>query len=272
MSLLNLMFPPVCVFCLKPLNRVNTEPNVGRKVRFPASGSECFDAGVPFCWSCQEDLAGGTWDACVRCAAPRKAGRCPYCAERAYAFDESYALNLYQETCKEAVLRTKQGRFECLTLGVGRLLGRRLSEVANRQRILEGRHWQASPHTGLNVPPLGWAIPIPSHWSRRLKRGVHSAALLADGVAAELQIPLAVKALTAVRRTKKQGTLEPQQRFQNVRAVFRASKRYDFTDAHVLLVDDVMTTGATLHEAARTLKRAGAAKVSVAVVARGTGD
>ena len=299
---LHLMFPPVCVFCLDPLRHANTELEPGGKVHpmevrlwgrggNSIAGSRGYlpmgplmgplmgpmlaadGATPPFCSLCHADLVGNVWDACPCCAAPRKAGRCAYCAERPYAFDESYALGLYQETMQEAVLRTKQARFECLTLGLGQLLGKMLHETRVWQRIL-GSNLRSPSNlstTGLIYPPLQWTIPVPCHWTRRLKRGVHSAALLAEGVAVALNVPLATRAIRAVRRTKKQGTLAPHHRFQNVRDVFRASKRYDFTGAHVLLVDDVMTTGATLHEASRTLKRAGAVKVSVAVVARGTG-
>ena len=60
-------------------------------------------------------------------------------------------------------------------------------------------------------------------------------------------------------------------RRQNVRGAFRAASRYDIKECHVLVIDDVMTTGATAGEVARVVKSAGAAKVTVAVVARGIG-
>lgn len=266
---LDLMFPPVCLFCLEPLRDANTTDQPDSETPEKVQVSPHFRT-TSFCERCLAALTQDDWNACERCAAPRIGGRCPYCAERAYAFDESYALSLYQETTQEAVLRTKQARFECLTLGLGQLLGKELRQKLAWQRIL-GTTSDLARDWGLGNPPIHCAIPIPTHWTRRFKRGVHSAALLGEGVASQLTVPLLSRGLRAVRRTKKQGTLEPQQRFQNVRDVFRTSKRYDFTDAHVLLVDDVMTTGATLHEAAGTLKRAGAAKVSVAVIARGTG-
>ena len=63
----------------------------------------------------------------------------------------------------------------------------------------------------------------------------------------------------------------PSERLVNVRDAFRVSANYDVAGAEVLLVDDIMTTGATANEAAKTLRRAGAARVRVALVARGTG-
>ena len=73
------------------------------------------------------------------------------------------------------------------------------------------------------------------------------------------------------RKTSKQGMLLPNQRRRNVRDAYSVSAGYDIRDACVLLIDDVMTTGATGNELSRVLRRAGARHVSVAVVARGTG-
>ena len=94
---------------------------------------------------------------------------------------------------------------------------------------------------------------------------------MAESISANLRIPMAVDLLYCRRRTQKQGMLLPAERFANVRDAFAVSSSYDIANAHVLLVDDIMTTGATSSEAAKTLRRAGAARVTVAVVARGVG-
>ena len=72
-------------------------------------------------------------------------------------------------------------------------------------------------------------------------------------------------------RLNKQATLTPGNRFRNMRDAFCARAGYSLTGRHVLVIDDVMTTGATMNEVARVLKKIGAASVSVAVVARGYG-
>jgi predicted amidophosphoribosyltransferase len=77
--------------------------------------------------------------------------------------------------------------------------------------------------------------------------------------------------LRCTRLLRKQGTLLPSARFSNVRGAFKITTGYDINDCHVLLVDDILTTGATASEAARVLRRGGAAIVSVAVIARGVG-
>ena len=103
-------------------------------------------------------------------------------------------------------------------------------------------------------------------------RGTHPAAVLAEYLAQTIGVPCNRGLLSSRRKTRKQGTLTPSERLRNVRGAFRVSAGYDITDAHLLLVDDIMTTGATVSESARQLKRAQAASVTVAVVARGTGD
>ena len=110
------------------------------------------------------------------------------------------------------------------------------------------------------------------HWWRRLRRGVQPARLLATAVGAGLAIPVLAQLLHCRRKISKQGTLRPSDRFQNVRDAFRVSAAYDITDQNILLVDDVMTTGATASEAARVLPSCRGPFRSVAVVARGLGQ
>jgi predicted amidophosphoribosyltransferase len=78
--------------------------------------------------------------------------------------------------------------------------------------------------------------------------------------------------LKRVRATAKQGMLSNEQRQNNVLDAFAVSKRAKLQDKHVLLVDDIITSGSTAHEMAKVLKRAGARMVDVAVVARGVGS
>jgi len=114
-------------------------------------------------------------------------------------------------------------------------------------------------------------VPVPMHWTRRISRGTNPPEILAEMVARKNQIPLIADLLRNRRKTRKQGTLLPDQRRRNVREAFSVSAGYDIREAHILLVDDVMTTGATGNELSKILCRAGAKRVSVAVLARGTG-
>jgi len=85
-------------------------------------------------------------------------------------------------------------------------------------------------------------------------------------------VPHAESLLRRTRSTLRQFDLTPPKRWENVRKAFAVRAGYHLRDAHVLLVDDILTTGATRSEAARVLQAAGATRVTVAVVARAFGE
>ncbi len=111
-------------------------------------------------------------------------------------------------------------------------------------------------------------IPLPLGTRRLRERGFNQSSLLADRVAKTLGIPFDARGMLRVRETPPQSGLSRDARLKNVRGAFDCAHRLD--GKRVALVDDVMTTGATLSEAAKTLKKAGAAHVSAWVIARGT--
>jgi ComF family protein len=111
-------------------------------------------------------------------------------------------------------------------------------------------------------------VPIPMHWSRRLSRGANSPELLARELARSLGVRRDERALVRTRRTERQTDVLPEQRSENIRGAFRVAAGRNLANVRVLLVDDVLTTGATAQEAAKTLRRAGTAEVAVAVLAR----
>jgi ComF family protein len=178
---------------------------------------------------------------------------CPRCHQRRYHFERAEALGEYRGELQQAVLLMKKLPFEPLTRAVGALLG---SHLVSR---LETWHPQC-------------VIPVPMHWQRRFLRGVHTSLVLGSVVAHRLGLPFWARVLYCQRKLHKQGTLSPSDRFHNVRGAFGVSPGYDITDKRVLLVDDIMTTGATASEIARVLRRSGAQAVAVAVVARGIGQ
>ncbi len=111
-------------------------------------------------------------------------------------------------------------------------------------------------------------LPIPMHWTRWLARGVNSPELVASCLSRVLRVPVRRRILARRRRTAPQRDLSPAARFRNLAGAFRVRRRAKLRGARVLLVDDILTTGATCSEAAKMLKQAGAAMVAVAVVAR----
>ena len=103
-------------------------------------------------------------------------------------------------------------------------------------------------------------------------RGTNSAELLATEIGRILNIPVVPGLVVRTRNTIPQKDLSSRQRFQNVRGAFRIGKGYGLGEARIVVVDDVLTTGATCGEVAKTLKKAGAAGVGVVVAGRAGQD
>ena len=112
-------------------------------------------------------------------------------------------------------------------------------------------------------------VPVPLHWRRRWRRGYNQSEALARPIAARLRLPFRPGSwLRRIRNTPEQkGSGMAAERLENVRGAFRVAGA-ELAGRTVLLVDDVLTTGSTASEAARTLRRAGAKRVVVAVLAR----
>lgn len=115
-------------------------------------------------------------------------------------------------------------------------------------------------------PDLIMAVPM--HWHRRWQRRTNSAEIIAAALATRLAVPVRLRRLRRIRSTPPQTSVPGSERFANVRRAFRVRIRSGIESKHVLLVDDVLTTGATCSEAARALRKAGAARITVAVLAR----
>ncbi|HKY32977.1 MAG TPA: ComF family protein [Candidatus Polarisedimenticolia bacterium] len=112
-------------------------------------------------------------------------------------------------------------------------------------------------------------VAVPLHWARRWRRGYNQSELLARGVARLLRAGRPLPALKRARRTAPQPGRSRRERVRNVRGAFEASAGGGRLEgARVLLVDDIVTTGATLRECARVLRQAGAREVHAAAVGR----
>ena len=236
---LNLLFPPQCAFCLKEL----LAPQPGEP---------------SLCAACRSKLSPGEGLRCSRCggSVPRPVApneRCHHCRDQRFYFEAVTAIGVHRGDLREAVLAAKHETREPLAYALGGLLwAARGDEIAG---------WR---------PDV--VAPIPMHWMRRFRRGLNSPELLAQTMAAKLRIPALPRMLRRRRSTLPQGSLPPTKRWTNLRGALRLARGYDCQAARVLVVDDVLTTGATANEAARVLRKAGAASVCVAVVSRGEGE
>jgi ComF family protein len=190
---------------------------------------------------------------CPRCAATvgpfaHVAAGCPSCRQVAFSFERVIRLGPYDETLKEVILRLKK------------LAGEGLAEVL-------GALW--AEHSAARLADLGadLVVPIPLHWWRRWTRGYNQSEALARPLAARLHLPCRPGWLRRIRATPLQTQQTPANRKTNVKDAFQCGSR-KLAGKTVLLIDDVMTTGNTVSEAARALRQAGAKRVVVAVLAR----
>lgn len=175
--------------------------------------------------------------------------QCSQCADRRYRFRSVARLGTYDGLLRSAVLRMKHAAEKPLTTAIARLL----VELHEQQ---------------LKSFQVDVVVPVPMHWRRRLWRGMNSPAVVAEVAALALSVPCAPHILRRQRATQPQAELPPTRRRDNVRGAFQARAHPDLRGARVLLVDDIMTTGATCNEATRALLAGGAAYVAAAVVAR----
>jgi ComF family protein len=111
-------------------------------------------------------------------------------------------------------------------------------------------------------------MPVPLHSTRLRTREFNQSLLLADQVARHLTRPVSADNLIRKVATDPQTTLSRQARMRNLRKAFAVRESHEIIDRRILLIDDVFTTGTTVNECAKTLKRAGAASVTVLTLAR----
>lgn len=224
---------------------------------YPPSCASCSDELVPgsplaLCATCRAALVDAR-PACPRCGASLPPGpdpTCPMCDGRRLRFHAVARLGTYEGALRSAVLRTKRASGRGLAMALGDLLAER---------------------AGLEQFDADVVVPVPMHWMRRAWRGANSAEVIARRLAGRLGLPMRSGLLARRRRTAPQASLPPSRRRANVRGAFRARPHADLPGARVLLVDDIMTSGATANEAARMLAGAGAEFVAVAVLARAEG-
>ncbi len=232
----HLIYPGCCLLCGQPLSEEQTH----------------------FCSLCQHALFTDSESTCPRCAGvigPFAVidGRCHACRKESFAFERVMRLGRYDGLLREVILRLKKQRGE----GLAEMLGECWARA------------EAARFASLNFDAV---VPVPLHWRRRWQRGYNQSAALCRGLATFLRVPYHPSWLRRVRHTPKQTSRPtPAERKANVRDAFRARSGAPLAGRTILLVDDVMTTGATASEAARALRAGGASRVFVAVLARAQG-
>ena len=200
------------------------------------------------CSGCRADLQRNRI-CCPRCALPLQtpAPLCGECLQSEPPFAAAFAPFVYAHPFDLLVTKLKFGR----SLAAG--------------RVLAGL-WLAAANELPALPQM--LVPVPLHPDRLRERGYNQALELARPLARVLRVPLKANLLERTRATPAQTNLDAKTRRRNMRGAFTINATGLPPAAHVALIDDVMTTGATLRECARVLKRAGVARVDVWALAR----
>ena len=230
-AVLNAVLPPRCLSCGDVVEDLGTLCGECWKGLTLLSAPCCACCGFPFPYA----VAEGTL--CVACT-------------RAHpAFDRARAVFRYDDGSRSMVLGFKHADETHAAPYYGRWLARAGAELLADADLI---------------------APVPLHRWRLLARRYNQSALLAAAVAGSTQGRLAVDLLQRRRHTPRQGRLSPPARRRNVQGAFALRPRWkaELPGKRVLLVDDVLTTGATVEECARVLRRHGAAGVDVLTLAR----
>lgn len=229
--LVDLLFPPRCPLC--------GEAIAEQTGLCAACWSELVIPGEPSCASCQRPLPGSIASDEAQCAA---------CLKSPPVHAGIAAGTLYNEASRQLVLKFKHGRKIAMAPMLARLIAGRLPPSVN-ERIF---------------------IPVPLHWTRLWQRGFNQSALLAGELAKLAGGEVLVDGLERVRRTPSLGGLGRRERERTLAGAIRVrgNRRAAIKDADVVLVDDVLTSGATSQACVKVLKRAGARSVTIACFAR----
>lgn len=236
-ALVSVFFPAGCRLCERVLVHAST---------------------VPICEECLGSFAALGGAVCETCGQPlaawslggARAGEsliCPECQTREYGFDRARSYALYKARLVRAIVLLKFERMEPL----GRWFAGRLAELARKE--------------GLAADVV---VPVPLHRQRERERGYNQADLIARPLARRLSLPYRAVLLVRTKPRPDKHILSLEERWDSVRGAFATRPGSKVDNLRVLLVDDVMTTGATLDACAKALRGAGAKSVIGLTVAR----
>ncbi|RYE31819.1 MAG: ComF family protein [Hyphomicrobiales bacterium] len=230
-GLIGIVYPPACIACQAATGEAQALcPACWRGIGF-IERPYCERLGTPF----PVDLGAGLLSPAAIADPP--------------VFARARAVCRFDGTARELVHRLKYGDRVELSLTLGRMMAQAGRELAADAELV---------------------LPVPLHRTRLWRRRFNQAAVLARAVSRETGLPLATTALARIRRTRQQVGLTRAQRADNLQGAFHVpvAMRSLVEGRRILLVDDVLTTGATVNAASRALLRAGASAVDVLTFAR----
>jgi competence protein ComFC len=233
-SFVDLLYPKTCQACDKPIPAVAVD------------GMVCFSCWAqinmnrpPFCHACGRQLT----------RRDISKNMCSRCVRTPVSFDRAFSACVYEGTIKTLIQNFKYKDKQFL----GTPLSKLLIEFIR----------------GFDIPIgiVDYLIPVPLHSGKLREREYNQAQILCEQVGIAFDKPVVENNLFRYRATDTQASLEPHQRFLNVRGSFAVTEKESVRGRNIMLIDDVLTTGATASEAARALKDAGANIVLVLTLA-----
>lgn len=241
--LLDLFYPPRCFVC----NRILAEAREMDNLRLLTWLAEAKDV------LCQKCMLKFPWirHGCPRCAHPllKNAKSCPWCGgfNYAFVFKDCCAVGRYEGELKDILYSFKYRGRSYLGVPLAKLLAAKIKQMPL-------------------LPTVEEVVPVPLCRQRLLLRGFNQSLLLARQVGKELGLPVK-EHIQRIKETESQTMLNRRQRRENLRGAFICRGKLK-PGSHILPIDDVFTTGSTANEASLVLKKKGAGRISVGVVAR----
>ncbi len=206
------------------------------------------------CESCMEIIEATEARRCSKCGLKSGPGitssgnGCHECKNTNLGFEKSFFVSDNIEPVRTLIHQFKYKKHICLATPLGSLLVNLLHQKT--------------------IGEIDSVVPVPLHWKKKRERGFNQSELMAKKISNKLYIPISTNNLFRAKSTLSQTQLSRTQRQNNVKGAFKVKNPEMFYQKNVLLVDDVLTTGMTASECAKSLKRAGANKVLLVALAR----
>jgi len=236
-SLLDLIYPPYCLRCYKSL--------INEKCKFIC----------PDCLQAAESMRIDIENICLKCGmflgpASGQRQNCQSCETMHFAFKRNIAFGSYEEALRDLILIYKYSCEKALT---GILSGFLAERIKKEPEI---------------ISRINLIMPVPLTKRKKKLRGFNQSELIAKGLADEFGLLISINNLIRIKELPPQAALSRAERINNMKGAFGILNNSELKDKSVLVVDDVLTTGATAGEISRILKNAGAKEVYIAVLAR----
>ncbi len=231
-ALLDLIFPPVCIHCRSPLS-----PSSSTFQLCPVCRAQVLLTRPPFCLRCSRTITDIS------------SVFCPVCRKQKHDFDQAVSCCQYNEVMKNLLHLFKYHHKTAL------------------------KHFFCSciylflQRYSISLQTFDCIVPVPLHPARFRERGYNQSLLIAQELSRNHNIVLSAHNLLRTRNTKSQTALSIKERWTNIQSAFTIKCPFTYKGKNVLIIDDLLTTGATTSEIAKTLKNDGAKKVAVLTLA-----